>query len=182
MTHIPETQLALYAGGELEARSIAPHLENCPECRRKAGEFRLAQAWLKSVAAEPDAGQFYTLRENVLQAVEKRHNRNALWWITASAASLAFVIFTAIIIRPAQKEPAVATVALPPLPTGRASLGPLVLTSRNREGAVRRAPPRLTLVAKNSESMPVVRVRTSDPNVVILWVVGSGSEEENKNE
>ena len=51
MTHIPETRLSLYAGGELDASDAsvtAQHLEQCVECRKKADEFRLAAEWLKS--------------------------------------------------------------------------------------------------------------------------------------
>lgn len=187
MTHIPETQLSLYAGGELqtsEATPIARHLEDCAECRRRAGEFRLTAAWLKSLAAEPDAGQVYTLRERVLQTAVQKHSRRPFWWIAAAAATLALVFFAVLLFRPAQKESS-ATAELPPLLASRGSVTPLILPSRDWQGAVRtprRAPkkpaPRLTLVAKNNEDMPVIRVQTSDPNVVILWVVGNGSEQE----
>lgn len=185
MTHIPDMQLSLYAGGELDASDAsvtAQHLDQCAECRKKADEFRFAAEWLKSAAAEPDTGQLYTLRESVLQRVPQTRSRKPFWWMIAAAASLALIFFAALLLGPAQKNFS-ATVELPPLPAGRASLGPLVLPSRvlpsrDWKGAVRRAPPRLTLVAKSSESMPVIRVKTSDPNVVILWVVGDGSEQE----
>ena len=100
------------------------------------------------------------------------------------AATLALVLFAVLLFRPAQKDSSVA-VALPPLLTSRGSVTPLILPSGDWQGAVatlRRAPkklaPRLTLVAKNNEGAAVIRVKTSDPNVVILWVVGSGSEQE----
>jgi anti-sigma factor RsiW len=190
MTHIPETQLSLYAGGELDASDAsvtAQHLEQCVACRKKADEFRLAAEWLKSVAAEPDAGQIYTLRESVLQSVPQKRSRKPFWWMAAAAAALALIFFVVLLLRPAQKDSSVA-VALPPLLTSRGSVTPLVLPSRDWQGAVttpRRAPkksaPRLTLVATNNEDTPVVQVKTSDPNVVILWVVGGGSEQERKN-
>ena len=182
MTHIPENRLALYAGGELdapEALSVTRHLENCAECRHKTDEYRGAAEWLKGVAAEPHAGQLYRLRESVLQSVPQTHSRKSSSWITATAASLALVFVAVLLLRPAQKQSAPATaVELPPLPAGRASLGPLILPGRDWHPAVRHAQPRLTLVAKSSENMPVIRVKTSDPNIVILWVVGSGSEQE----
>lgn len=98
-------------------------------------------------------------------------------WLAAAVAALAFIFFAVPRPKPTLKDSA-ATVVLPPLLVGRASLGPLVLPSPERRRPIKRALPRLTLVAKNSEDMPVVRVKTSDPDVVILWVVGGGSEQE----
>jgi anti-sigma factor RsiW len=187
MTHIPETQLSLYAGGDLEASaSIARHLEDCAECRRRVEEFRLAEAWLKSVAAEPDGGQIYTLRESVLKRAARKRSRRPVWWMAAAAATVALVFFAVLLFRPAPVPRTLSrTTTLPPLISSSGSITPLVLPSRDWQGAVRtprrvakKPPPRLTLVAKNSEDTPVVRVKTSDPNVVILWVVGDGSEQE----
>jgi hypothetical protein len=39
----------------------------------------------------------------------------------------------------------------------------------------------MTLVARN-EGPPVIRLKTADPNVVVLWIVSGGSEQENQNE
>ena len=111
MTHIPETRLSLYAGGELDASDAsvtAQHLEQCVECRKKADEFRLAAEWLKSVTAEPDAGQLYTLRESVLQSVLQKHSRKPFWWMVAATATLALVLFAVLLFRPAQKDSSVA--------------------------------------------------------------------------
>ena len=185
MTHIPDSQLTLYAGGELdepEALQVASHLVDCANCRKKADEFRAAAEWLRSVAAEPDAGQIYRLRESVLQTVAHRPRWKPFAWLAAAAASLALIFFAPAPFRPAQKEPAAAAVELPPIPAGRASLGPLILPSRHWHRAVRHVEPKLTLFAKNNEGLPVVRVKTSDPNVVILWVVSGGSEQERNNE
>jgi anti-sigma factor RsiW len=182
MTHISEAMLSLYAGGELEAAEllrVAEHVEYCAECREKADEFRGAAAWLQSVAAEPEAVQVYTLRESVRERT-RRHRGKWLWWAAASAAMVAFVFVGILWFRPVPEPVKVATrPVLPPLPHGRGSVTRLVLPkSVEHEKPVRRAKPRLTLVANNSEGMPVVRVRTSDPDVVILWVVGDGSEQE----
>jgi anti-sigma factor RsiW len=182
MTHISEALLPLYAGGDLDARESAPvaeHLENCAECRRKVDEFRSAAAWLQSVAVEPEAGRVYALRDSVRERT-RRHGAKWVWW-TAAAAALAALVFAGVArFRPGPAPVKVSTtLALPPLPHGRGPVMPLVLPkSVEHKKPVRRVKPRLTLVANNSEGMPVVRVRTSDPDVVILWVVGDGSEQE----
>jgi anti-sigma factor RsiW len=182
MTHISEAVLSLYAGGELEAAEfvqVAEHLESCAECRSKVDEFRGAVTWLQSVAVEPDAGQVYALGETVREKTQKRRGM-WLWWAAAATAMVVFVFVGILRFRPQSAPVKVSTaIVLPPLPHGRGSVARLVLPkSVEHEKPVKRAKPRLTLVANNSESMPVVRVRTSDPDVVILWVVGNGSEQE----
>jgi hypothetical protein len=182
MTHISEAVLSLYAGGELEGGEsvqVTEHLEGCAECRSKVDQFRGAAAWLKGVAAEPEAGQIYTLRESVRERTDRRSGK-WLWW-TAAAAAMVVLIFIGILrFRPVPEPPKVSTAtALPPLPHGPGSVIRLVLPkSVEHEKPVRNTKPRLTLVANSSEGMPVIRVRTSDPDVVILWVVGDGSEQE----
>jgi anti-sigma factor RsiW len=186
MIHISEAELSLYAGGELEGTAsarVTEHLESCAECLSKVDEFRGATAWLRNVAAEPEAGEIYRLRERVLQ---QRYRGGPLWWAAAAAASLAFLLVGILLFRPAPAPPNVSVATtLPPLMSIHRLVMPLTLPSRDREEAVktaRRTPnrpaPQLMLVAKNSEDMPVVRVKTSDPDVVILWVVGDGSEQE----
>ena len=182
MTHVSEAVLSLYVGGELEAAESAQvieHMEHCAECRRRADEFRGAAAWLKSVAAEPEAGQICTLREKVRETTQRRQGK-WLWWAAATTAMIALIFVGIVRFRPGPTPVKVATaLALPPLPHGRGSVARLVLPSRvEHEKPRKKTKPRLTLVANNSEGMPIVRVRTSDPDVVILWVVGDGSEQE----
>lgn len=182
MTHIPETVLSLYGGGELDAGQstpVAEHLEYCAECRGKVDEFRAAAAWLRSVAAEPEAGRVYALRDSVRERT-RRHSAKWVWWTAAAAAVIVLVFAGTARFRP-QPVPAEVstTTALPPLPHGRGPVTQLVLPKNvEHKKPVRRVKPRLTLVANNRVGMPVVRVRTSDPDVVILWVVGDGSEQE----
>ena len=188
MTHIPETELALYAGGDLtasESAAVAQHLDQCAECRNKAEELRHATEWLRTVAVEPDAGQVYTLRESVRSATVPTPRWRFFGFAAAVAACLALIIFGVPRFKPVQQGPSLTTV-LPPI-VSSSPVAPLILPSRDWQGAVRakahvrkKASPQLALVAKNNEDAPVIRVRTSDPNIVILWVVDSGSEQEKK--
>ncbi len=191
MTHIPETELALYAGGDLtasESAAVAQHLEQCAECRNKTEELRHAAEWLRTVAVEPDAEQIYTLRESVRSATAPMPRWKFFGFAAAVAACLALIILAVPRFKPVRKGPSVTTV-LPPVVSNHGPVAPLVLPSRDWQGAVRakarvrkKAVLQLTLVAKNNEGAPVIRVKTSDPNVVILWVVGNGSEQEKNNE
>jgi anti-sigma factor RsiW len=183
MTHVPEAELALYAGGELsgaEAIAVERHVAECAECRRNLEEIRRAGTWLKSVAVQPGAGEVNALRERVYAG---QRRRVPLW--APAVAAVICVVFGVLLFRPGRvpSEPAVA-IALPPLPIGRASAPPLVLPSPVLHRAVKakHVEPRLTLLAHSDGDMPVVRVKTSDPNVVILWVVGGDSEQEKSNE
>ena len=132
MTHVSEEMLSLYAGGELDAAEssqIEEHLQSCADCRKTAGEFCGAAAWLKSVAVEPEAGQLYTLRESVVQRTRtRRYGGKRLWWAAAVAAMVALVFVGIVRFRPEPAPEKVETaIALPPLPSGRGSVTRLVL-------------------------------------------------------
>ena len=192
MTHVQEAELALYAGGELdgtEAVSVERHLAECVECRRSTEEIRRARAWLKSVAAEPGVGEVYALRGRV-HAGQRRH---VPLWVPAFAAAIC-AVFTVLLFRPVRvghTPPVIPARTTASTPAQVAAPRPAVAEIRTlpppdssgREAVKRRhVPPRLTLVAHSNPNMPVVRVKSSDPNVVILWVVGGGSEQEKSNE
>lgn len=181
MNHPSETQLALLAGGDLcaeDASAAARHLTECPDCREKVDGFRNAAAWLKSVAAEPDAEQICRLREKVAARSVRRPKWKVFGWLAAATAAVTIAVFMSLPRTRPVHQALPPAVELPPLPAGRAYLGPLVLPRTELKASVNAAAPRLTLMAKSSASSPVIRVKTSDPDVVILWVVGDGSEQE----
>lgn len=176
MKHIPDDELALYAGNDLDA---TPHLNECAECRGKLEEFRAAGGWLKRMAAEPSEEQLEALRHNVLRAVSRRKR---MPWPYAAAAAAAVAIAVLLVSRHTVIQPAPNSVtAVAQTPTRSLALidlGPLTQRPHRR---VKGHAPAMTLLANHGPD-PVIKLRTSDPHVVVLWVMNTNSEEENRND
>ncbi|MFZ0591894.1 MAG: hypothetical protein WAM39_15625 [Bryobacteraceae bacterium] len=175
MKHIPDDELALCAGNEFDGAS---HLNECAECRSKLEELRSATDWLKRTATEPNEEQLDALRSGVLRAVSRRQ---ILWPYVAAAAAIA-VVLAARGFRDSIKESApavITTIAQTPIQSSAPiGLGPLVYKVHRR---IRAQAPAMTLLA-NHGGDPVIRLRTTDPNVVVLWVMNTKPEDVNHNE
>jgi hypothetical protein len=142
-------------------------------------ELQAARDWLKRMAAEPDEEQLIALRSSVLRAVSRP--KPILWpYVVAAAAVVAIALL--LVSRHSVQEPAprlVAAVGQMPIHTlVPIGLGPLPLRVRR---ATRRHTPAMTLLA-NQSGDPVIKLRTSDPSVVVLWVMNTTPEEGNSNE
>jgi hypothetical protein len=177
MKHIPDAELALYSGNDLEN---AAHLSECAECRSKLEKLRAAGEWLKRTATEPSEEQLDALRSSVLHVVKRR--RKIVWWPAAATAASIAVVMATRGFKHSVKESVpgpVAVVAQTPIqsfvPIG---LGPLPRKPRRRAKA-RPAP--MTLLAQHGGD-PVIRLRTSDPNIVVLWVMNTTPKEGSQNE
>jgi hypothetical protein len=177
MNHIPDAELALHVANDLQPDA---HLAECAECRARMAEFRTANDWLQRIATQPSDEQIKTLRASVLASVSQR---KPLAWrnLAAAAAAAVLVLFSGSRLihnvktpRPTQ-SPDIAE--LPLTNTVPVALGPL--PKRPRPPARPRVLPP-ALVAGNSD--PVVRLKTSDPHIVVLWVVNTNSKDENPNE
>ena len=187
MMHLPESQLALYAGGELDSSELAAaaaHLESCEACRNKFEEFQAATKWLKALADEPGPEELAALRKRLPVRFAKRARA---WWLAGAAAATAVVALLAValgsFVRPAPKvrPPAATAQEKPPELSPRPTLPIRTHMAAARRTRPHRNPPQMTLVARN-EGPPVIRLKTADPNVVVLWIVSGGSEQENQNE
>ena len=178
MTHIADAELALYAGGEL---APSEHLRECAECRARLQEFDAAREWMKDMAAEPPEAEVRALESAVLRAVEPR--RRFRWWMAAVAAVAAVLLvfgglqYFSPTPTPAP-VPAIAMVELPDLQRAPIELK-LPRTVHHSRQTDRTST--MTVVSENNGS-PVVRLKTSDPNVIVLWVLNTPPKEGNIHE
>lgn len=177
MNHIPDTELALYAGNDLEP---SEHLRECAECRARLEEFETARTWLKEMAVEPAETQVRALESAVLTAIAPRHRFR--WWMAAVAAVAAVLLVFGEIEYFSPEAPASApAIAMAELPRlERASMELKLPRTVHRSRAEHRVEA-MTVVSENGGN-PVVRLKTSDPNVIVLWVLNTPPKEGNIHE
>lgn len=174
-----EKLIALDAGGDLtpaETARVRVHLEACAPCRELARSIGESQAGLKALAgASLDEDALARWRRGLLARIEAEPRRRILgWrWAWAAAAAMALVVLVAVTQLP-RRTPSLPLVAraVPPavsrpsgLPRPPRPLAPVA----HRRPRHRRAP------APATEPL-LVKLETSDPNVVIYWIVeGKGN-------
>ena len=184
-----EKLIALDAGADLPPRETArlqAHLETCAPCRdlaRSIGESQAGLRALTEVTLDEDA--LARWRRGVLARIEDQPQRRILaWrWAWAAAAAMALVALFAVprMVRRPPSEVPVAQ-ALPP-----ASASPNRLTHPPQPVAQALPPasatqtvahhhPRRHRAPAPAAEPLLVRLETSDPNVVIYWIVeGKGN-------
>ncbi|MGE5646694.1 MAG: anti-sigma factor family protein [Acidobacteriota bacterium] len=167
-----EPLLALDTGGDLApagAARLDKHLRTCSTCRKLARELASSQAALAALKAdEPDPASLAIWRQSVLDriAVERRPRRFIWAWAGAAAAATAALALFALIPRtipppPEPPAPIVARVAPPSPPAVHPA--PKPHRPRPRRPAPKPKP--------NYPTEPLlVRLETSDPNVIIYWI------------
>jgi anti-sigma factor RsiW len=170
----PHRDLALYAGGDLPAGRIAlveSHLESCAGCRALCEDLRADQALLAESgdpALEVELAAVVSRRVLAQLAEPQPHTLGYWRWALATAA----VLLAAVLFYPwrAPKQTLVAHLeARPPVPSGLFVPVPHapVLTAHHRAVRRRRMP------ARPVGEPLLVKFDTSDPDIVIYWLIDS---------
>lgn len=171
--HVPEERLALYVTGDLEAgetERIYAHLEACVDCRAVAAEFGQTCSLLSGAPDEPEPETLEETRRAVLGRLQRRRNGRAWKWAlgaATAAAAIALACLTAYRPEPAPiAPPAPQIAAIPPAPRQLAAAQP----ARIRHRVHRRPAPGIRSVAliDQPHGAPLIKIATTDPNVVIL--------------
>jgi anti-sigma factor RsiW len=198
MTHISDSELALYAGedlGVVEAARVARHVDECEQCRKKVKEIRTAAEWLKSLAAEPSRDEVLRLQSGIALRVEESQKRQSLLWpktAAAVAAALILIVFVRLaprlrvnteqpkrsdfghektIARGVKRDIQLRVGVQPAAP----AFSTKVRHTRKRRPAAAGIES-MSVIAQN-EGPPVIKLKTTDPNVVILWVMNKTERE-----
>jgi anti-sigma factor RsiW len=172
-----ETDIALHAGGDLPAGSVArveSHLAECADCRALAEELRAGQALLGELSDEP--------LEDAMLAAVRGHVLRQLWgspsacgglsgrpyWKLALAAAL---VLAAVLAWPRHRSGAAPRAAAASHaaqaeaargPAAARGAAPLARRSRHHR---RRAP------VEQPGPPLLVQFVTDDPNIVVYWLV-----------
>jgi hypothetical protein len=136
--------------------------------------------WLKQLAEDPSAAELAAVRAGVLARVSARRPFRWGWLSGAVAAALAVV---AVLTWPVSPPAIPVTPKLGPVPRLEQTvfkLGPLPAPVIRR--VRRRQPEAVVSVVSTSYGMPVARLRTADPNLVVLWVLNTNSKETSAND
>jgi hypothetical protein len=199
-----EEAIALLVDGEPAVTGLAEHLENCDTCSQLIQDLREDQAALRSVPAV-DLAACEALRNDVVRRVG-RHSRTASRWYAAALATAAGLTIVSILVRtpgppvePMPKKPEAAMeTRVPKSPASPSAQGAIATRKppKKRLGAVipvewaldseweriLTASPEMgeRPARRGSTSEVAMRIQTSDPEVVILWLkeeVKGGSHE-----
>jgi len=192
-----ESRIALYASGDLEAAEATPveaHLAVCEACRALAAELAANQDALASLADEDVDAAARVVRGRVRAALDGAPRRSP--WAHAPWAALAASILIAAAVLLPREPPArmveatratatpearsakevIAVTPSQPTPLATESRGRANTPLHRRRVVVAGNPE--TPVAPRKEALPdaperplVVKLVTSDPNVVIYWVL-----------
>lgn len=155
-----EERVALYAGGDLAAAEVEPHLAECASCQLLLGGVRETLALVQAAHGEPmEPVHFSALRARVLAKIEQgRARRWRFGWtyaMTAAAVVIAVVLWPrpelhlSLPVQPAPAAPVVARVELP------------------------KPQPRIRTAVKTETETVTMRIETDNPDVVIYWITDS---------
>jgi hypothetical protein len=169
-----ERLFALDVEGDLpdrQRRGVEEHLALCVRCRDFAAALQASQGAVKDLREEvPDTETLAAIRARVLTRIasgEPTQRAGLSWRLAYIAAAVVLVIGAVVWVLGRRPWEA------PPLPRPVASMPPPVLQPEPRP-PVRRAVRRRPAAPKPRPEPLLVKLETSDPNVVIYWIVESG--------
>lgn len=185
MEHIREEQLALYATGDLAAKDasvVAAHMQDCETCQAAIAGFREVQGFVAAALIDPAADELFEVRERVSAKLRERPAGRLQWagWAAAAAVAVVALILIGVEYKPPiTPKPAPAVAQLKPPEVPRLEI-PQLRTAvlhkrrvRHREAGLRS----VDLIAR-ADQPPVIKMTTTDPNVVILWQSNEGVKNE----
>jgi len=173
-----EKLIALDAGDDLapaEAARVRAHLDACPDCRELARNIAQSRAALKALSEDaPDEDALAPWRRNLMAHIEAAPRRPAPGWLWTWAAAAAMALLALLLIRAiprhAPPPPALLTRVTPPaIPPAPPSVEPRPARPAHPRARHRPAP-------TPAPEPLLVKLETSDPNVVIYWILeGKGN-------
>jgi hypothetical protein len=154
-----EERVAMHAGGDLtpaEFTDVERHLAGCPACHGFWTELREVLDTLRDEhCTDIDAAHFTAVRAIVIAEIERgRKTWRRLAWV--SGVGIAAALLLGVALRPAPLPP--------PPPRVAVSIPGADLTPRADKPAESR------LQARHLRPPVLVKLQTSDPNIVIYWI------------
>ena len=178
--HMNEAQLALYLRGDLSGadhRSMAQHVEGCPECQSTLQELSQSYELLLGSFDEPTPAELSAVRSAVAARIQTRRRGPAwrVWTLAASAVTAVIILLANLRLQTQAPRPPMAP-KVPP-PAIRTSPPPVAVRIMPRR---RVAPAARTVTLLTRAQQPAfLKINTPDPNIVILWQLNENEKAEN---
>lgn len=162
--------------GESASAGLEEHLAGCARCREFARELDANRVALRELTVHPAA--FDAVRRRVLDEIQAK-KRRAIWWAwPAVAAAACMAIFCLVYFMPSTHGPvATKLVQIPVKSAPRvAQAAPVTKVVRHpgvhhwRPGVARSADAARKNACATCEPL-TVKMLTSDPDVIIIWLV-----------
>ena len=180
-----EERIALYLGGDLDAAESAEverHLGECVGCQVFASGMKDTLAFLRDVHREEIAPAHFTaMRTRVLERLEGRRKRT---WVCGLVAAAALAVVLAVTLTPRGTRTPQHTAVVTPAPPSAPPRVETPIVHAEVAKRPRRRPHVPVALARTSPKVPaatpaeplMVKMETSDPNVIIYWQVDSRGE------
>jgi anti-sigma factor RsiW len=176
MKHRSEGELALYAGNDLDTRTMlrmSEHIAECPACATAVADFEAANRSLASANAQPSTMDLLEVRQRVMVAINTRP-RLPWWWAVPVGVALLLALTgmnsswlrNADMIPPPPEFHARITEPLWPDLQVRKSVVPAEVPVPRHEGIS--AGIRKVSLIRDSDGETMIKLQTADPTVVIL--------------
>jgi hypothetical protein len=160
-----EERIALHAGGDPVAADVEQHLAVCDGCREFHTSIRETLDHLRNDHQLPiDPADYAAVRSGVLSEIRReRRSWQRLAWLSGVGIAAALVL--GIALRPAPLPPPPSRVAL------KIPSTPLVSRQTDDRSVSSVRPVRKAARPSHDPKQPVlVKLQTSDPNIVIYWI------------
>jgi anti-sigma factor RsiW len=182
--HVSEDRLALYLSGDLpvrEANGVADHLRNCADCQASLTAFEEMRNLLGCSQAEPELCDLYEVRQRVTsQLVSQATAKRWVWGVAGGMIGVAALLVLLFAVRePPRRTDGVQLVAQLPLRVTLPAPRLIEIATLHRH-VTRTRPAGLRSVAliTRANEPALIRMKTADPNVVILWESNKEGENE----
>jgi hypothetical protein len=167
-----DKRLALYLRGDLsgtEYRALKQHVDACPECQQTLEDLSRSHELLVTSFDEPTAAELTAVRSAVAARIQTRRPVRA-WriWAFAAPAVVAVMLVLANLSTQTQAPPKPPAAPAVPPATVRISPPPVVARAVRPKRALMPGARAVTLLTR-AERPDLLKINTSDPNVVILW-------------
>jgi anti-sigma factor RsiW len=169
--HMNDEGLALYLRGDLSGtdyRAVKQHVDACPDCQCTLNDLSRSHELLVGAFDEPTTAELTAVRSAVAARIQTR-TRGPAWRIWAFAAPAVVAVMLVLANLSTQTQP-------PPKPPVAPAVPPAVVRISPPPVVARAARPRrvvpgarsVTLLTR-AERPDLLKINTSDPNIVILW-------------
>jgi hypothetical protein len=160
--------------GESESAGLSEHLQGCGRCQEFARELDANRVALRELTVHPAA--FVAVRRRVLDEIQAKRRR-AFWWGWPAAAAAAAAILCLVYLAPRVQNPVAPKVAWIAVqaPVVVHQAPPVQEVVRHR-GVHRRPDVGMSADAARKSACAtcqplMVKMLTSDPDVIIIWLV-----------